>query len=221
MQGVTELINPPDCCIKASSSTGRDTGRNTESYVSRTVPLHKPCCVSSLKSGTLSVRGSRVGVLSAYNSTFPAGAGVSDGFMMDNHRLLPLGSKPVSSIFFFFSNVSAARWFLITPLHSAPFYTDGALFSCTKPEIAVSSENMMTQLSEFVLSVDVDVTRAGQERKNADSRRLDHMQGVDLFFGAETTVDFQEKPAYISPLLTIFNSTVSTVDTFSFLGNTI
>lgn len=141
--------------------------------------------------------------------------------MMDNHRLLPLGSKPVSSIFFFFSNVSAARWFLITPLHSAPFYTDGALFSCTKPEIAVSSENMMTQLSEFVVSVDVDVTRAGQERKNADSRRLDHMQGVDLLFGAETTVDFQEKPAYISPLLTIFNSTVSTVDTFSFLGNTI
>lgn len=80
---------------------------------------------------------------------------------------------------------------------------------------------MMTQLSEFVLSVDADVTRAGQERKNADSRRLDHMQGVDLLFGAETTVDFQEKPAYISPLLTIFNSTVSTVDTFSFLGNTI
>lgn len=64
---------------------------------------------------------------------------------------------------------------------------------------------MMTQLSEFVVSVDVDLTRAGQERKNADSRRLDHMQGVDLLFGAETTVDFQEKPAYISPLLTIFN----------------
>lgn len=60
---------------------------------------------------------------------------------------------------------------LITPLHSSPFYTDGALFSCTTPEIAVSSENMMTQSSEFVLSVDVDVTRAGQERKNADNRR--------------------------------------------------
>lgn len=140
MQGVTELINPPDCCIKASSSTGRDTGRNTESYVSRTVPLHKPCCVSSLKSGTLSVRVSRVGVLSAYNSTFPAGAGVSDGFMMDNHRLLPLGNLSSPSFFFFFSTRLSGEMVLITPLHSAPFYTDGALFSCTeKPEIARDS----------------------------------------------------------------------------------
>lgn len=133
MQGVTELINPPDCCIKASSSTGRDTGRNTESYVSRTVPLHKPCCVSSLKSGTLSVRVSRVGVLSAYNSTFPAGAGVSDGFMMDNHR--PTPGKPVFSIFFFLFFYTSQRrdGFLSHRFTALPFILTGRYSRALSP----------------------------------------------------------------------------------------
>lgn len=116
-------------CMKVCSCTGTSS---TPAQILNLMMLQLCLCKtlkmqSSPKSGTKSLRLILPSLCAvSFNLKFPAGTDVSDGFMMDNLRLLPLGSKTVSSVFFTFS----VRWLLSHHFTTLPLILMGC-YSCT------------------------------------------------------------------------------------------
>ncbi len=102
---------------------------------------------SLLKSGTTSLTVILPGCCTvSVNSKFPAGAErVMDSWWITTGFYLWDQKRPPSS---FLHSVWDGFYHTISQLSP---YTDGVLFLCIKPKIAASSEDLMAQLSGFML----------------------------------------------------------------------
>lgn len=122
---------------------------------------------SQHESGTKSVWFSPVGV--SVNSKFPAGTDGSDVL-----QAFTSGIKKNCLLHPFFFLTFRVRWVLSHRFTTLPLYTDGVLFLRIKPIIAVSSEDVMTQLSGFCSRYS---NRTGEPALTVPGR----VQDVDLF----------------------------------------
>lgn len=115
----------------------------------------------------------------------PAGTEGIDVFIMDNHRLLPLGPENCLLHLFFFT--FRVRWVLSHRFTTLPLYADGVLFLCIKPQDGCVSRGFDDTIIS-VISASAAVT--GTEQGSGRWQPTDHTQDVDLFSTSRDAIRF-------------------------------